>query len=245
MPPLSDLPDGLRLRPALPAGRRPLPRMPCRRSSRSGPDHFAACWNGADRCDPLLEVTDLQEALPGPEAACCAGAPGRCYAVDGVSFTIGEGETLGLVGESGCGKSTVGRAVLRLIEPTSAPIKMHGRDITQLCASRSCGRCAGRCRSSSRTRSPRSTRACRAGDDRGRAVGGAWRRRRGASARSGWRSCSSGSACGPAQMRNYPHQFSGGQRQRIVDRPGAGAGPEADRGATSRCRRWTSRSRRR
>jgi oligopeptide/dipeptide ABC transporter ATP-binding protein len=52
--------------------------------------------------------------------------------VDGVSFHINEGETLGLVGESGCGKSTVGRTVLRLLDPTAGSIKLNGRDITHL-----------------------------------------------------------------------------------------------------------------
>jgi ABC-type oligopeptide transport system ATPase subunit len=50
-------------------------------------------------------------------------------AVDGVSFTIGRGETLGLVGESGCGKTTVGRAILRLIPPTSGAVEFDGRDV--------------------------------------------------------------------------------------------------------------------
>jgi oligopeptide/dipeptide ABC transporter ATP-binding protein len=57
---------------------------------------------------------------------------GQVYAVDGVSFSINEGETLGLVGESGCGKSTVARTVLRLIEPTAGSIVLDGTDVTRL-----------------------------------------------------------------------------------------------------------------
>jgi oligopeptide/dipeptide ABC transporter ATP-binding protein len=71
--------------------------------------------------DPILSVRDLTKHFPMRH--------GVVHAVDGVSFDIGEGETLGLVGESGCGKSTTGRLVIRLIEPTSGSVCFRGRDI--------------------------------------------------------------------------------------------------------------------
>src|SRR5690348_7659958 len=69
----------------------------------------------------MLEVRDLKKHFPIRKGL-LQRAAGTVYAVDGVSFSIKQGETLGLVGESGCGKSTVGRAILRLIEPTGGSI---------------------------------------------------------------------------------------------------------------------------
>src|ERR1700742_459837 len=80
---------------------------------------------------PLLEVTDLVKHYP-VRAGLLRRRVGTVHAVDGVSFTVGSGETLGMVGESGCGKSTVARSVLRLVEPTGGSIRLEGRDITHL-----------------------------------------------------------------------------------------------------------------
>jgi peptide/nickel transport system ATP-binding protein/oligopeptide transport system ATP-binding protein len=79
----------------------------------------------------LLEVDGLVKHYP-LTGGLFGRARGHVRAVDGVSFTIGEGETLGLVGESGCGKSTVGKAVLKLVEPSAGNIRLAGQDITAL-----------------------------------------------------------------------------------------------------------------
>jgi oligopeptide/dipeptide ABC transporter ATP-binding protein len=81
--------------------------------------------------EKVLDVVDLKKHFPVKKGL-LRRTVGQVYAVDGVSFSIGEGETLGLVGESGCGKSTVARTVMRLIEPTEGSILLDGHDVTRL-----------------------------------------------------------------------------------------------------------------
>jgi oligopeptide transport system ATP-binding protein len=78
---------------------------------------------------PLLQVTGLTKAFPVKGGAILGRAAPTLRAVDGVSFALTRGETLGLVGESGCGKSTTARLILRLIEPTDGSIVLDGRDL--------------------------------------------------------------------------------------------------------------------
>jgi oligopeptide/dipeptide ABC transporter ATP-binding protein len=172
---------------------------------------------------PILEVKDLKKHFPVKKGL-LRRTVGQVYAVDGISFTIGEGETLGLVGESGCGKSTAGRAILRLIEPTSGTVKMMGQDISGLSKKelrpfRKQAQIVFQDPFSSLN--PRMT----AGDIVGEPLfvhGIANRRERAEQVASlfdrvGLRR---------AQMSNYPHQFSGGQRQRICIARALALGPK-------------------
>ena len=83
----------------------------------------------------LLEVTNLKKHFPISEGILFSKNVSLVKAIDGISFTISKGETLGLVGESGCGKTTTGRCILQLEKPTEGRILFDGRDLTEMDAS--------------------------------------------------------------------------------------------------------------
>jgi peptide/nickel transport system ATP-binding protein len=166
----------------------------------------------ANGSPPVLDVRDLKKHFPIHKGL-LQRAAGTVFAVDGVSFSIAKGETLALVGESGCGKSTVGRTVLRLIEPTAGSIRIGGADITHL------GKTELRpyrrqmqiiFQDPFSSLDPRMS----AGDivaEPLRVHGIA----RGAAVKRQVAELFERVGLRQAQMDNYPHQFSGGQRQRI------------------------------
>jgi oligopeptide transport system ATP-binding protein len=138
----------------------------------------------------------------------------RIHAVDGVSFEVGAGETLGLVGESGCGKSTTGRCILRLIEPTSGEVWFEGRNVTRLDA----GALRSLCRDMQiifqdpfASLNPRMTVGSIIGE--ALTIHGLARSRRQFENRVVQLLETVGLEAD--HMRRYPHEFSGGQRQRI------------------------------
>jgi peptide/nickel transport system ATP-binding protein len=97
-----------------------------------GCDRVSATQARTSGVGPLVELEDVKLYFPIKSGLVLDRHVGDVRAVDGVSLTIRRGETLGLVGESGCGKSTVGRTILRLYKPTAGRIIFDGRDITSL-----------------------------------------------------------------------------------------------------------------
>src|SRR5215472_9660724 len=81
---------------------------------------------------PVLSVRRLVKHFPLSRGLILTKAVGHVRAVDDISFEIARGETLALVGESGCGKSTTGRLILRLLEPTSGSVEFMGHDLARL-----------------------------------------------------------------------------------------------------------------
>jgi len=163
--------------------------------------------------EPLLKVRDLVKRFPirkgllGREVA-------SVHAVDGVSFDLAAGETLGVVGESGCGKSTTGRCILRLIEPTSGEVWFEGRSVTR--SSKDELRALARnmqiiFQDPYASLNPRMTV--------GSIIGEALIIHRLTKSRQAFEAriveLLETVGLSPDHMRRYPHEFSGGQRQRI------------------------------
>jgi peptide/nickel transport system ATP-binding protein len=88
--------------------------------------------NGAGFGEELLVVENLKKYFPVTRGIVFQKQIGAVQAVDDISFTVRQGETLGVVGESGCGKSTMGRCIMRLLEPTAGKVIFDGQDITRL-----------------------------------------------------------------------------------------------------------------
>ncbi len=91
----------------------------------------ASARPGAGEATPLLEVEHLQVLFPIRRGLAVSRRAGHVHAVDDVTFRLGEGETLGVVGESGCGKTTLARCLMRLVDATAGTIRFRGRDITR------------------------------------------------------------------------------------------------------------------
>jgi oligopeptide/dipeptide ABC transporter ATP-binding protein len=161
---------------------------------------------------PTLEVRDLVKHFPVRRGV-LSRVVGQVHAVDGISFSVARGETLGLVGESGCGKSTAGKVTMRLIEPTRGTILLNGRDITRLgkAAMRPLRRemqmifqdpyssLNPRMSAGEIVAEPLAVHGIAAGAEKAERVAQLFQR-------VGLR---------PQQMTEFPHAFSGGQRQRI------------------------------
>ena len=185
---------------------------------------MAASGVGRTTGETVLEVDRLSKHFPVHRGVIVARRVGLVRAVDDVSFALARGETLALVGESGCGKSTTGRLILRLLEPTSGSIRYKGQEIAGLDK-------AGMRRLRRHMQiifqdpyaslNPRMTIAETIGEPLAlHAIA------EGAAAERRVRELLDVVGLLPEHARRYPHQFSGGQRQRIGIARALAAAPE-------------------
>ncbi len=187
---------------------------------------------------PLLDVAHLTRVFA--RGGRLAGAAGVVRAVDDVSFSIGDGEIFGLVGESGCGKSTTGRCILRLLEPTSGSVRFRGEEVTAFDAARlrrarrdmqivfqdPYSSLNPRMRAGAIVREPLDIHRLGTPEERETRV----------------RTLFELVGLDPGHQRRYPHEFSGGQRQRIAS-PARSHSSRSLSSSMRPSRRWTSPSR--
>ncbi len=160
---------------------------------------------------PILEVVDLVKNFP-IRAGLFKHKVGEVQAVSGISFSVGRGETLGLVGESGCGKSTTGRCILRLIEPTSGSVRFNGADLlaakgSQLRETR--GKVQIVFQDPYASLNPRMTVQSIVSEPM--RIHGTWK----GNGLERVKELMATVGLNPEHFNRFPHEFSGGQRQRI------------------------------
>ena len=165
--------------------------------------------------EPLLAVRDLKMHFPVYRGAIIRREVGLVRAVDGVTFDVLPGETLGLVGESGCGKSTTGRALLQLYRPTSGSVRFGGVELTELAGDRAMFPFRRHMQMIFQdpyaSLNPRMT----VGDIIGEPLVTHAITDGGAALREQVQALMGRCGLNPQYVRRYPHEFSGGQRQRI------------------------------
>jgi oligopeptide transport system ATP-binding protein len=174
---------------------------------------MSAAQSDTGRAEPLLRVENLVKHFP-LRGGLFAREVQRVHAVDGVSFELAAGETLGLVGESGCGKSTTGRCILRLIEPSSGEVWFEGKNVTALDKKSLRALCRDMqiiFQDPYASLNPRMTVGAIIGE--ALEIHGLAKTRREFEARIVELLETVGLHAD--HMRRYPHEFSGGQRQRI------------------------------
>lgn len=164
--------------------------------------------------EALLKLEDVRVHFPIEKGTLIRRNVGSVKAVDGVSLSVKQGEILGLVGESGCGKTTLSRAIMQLIRPTSGSVRLNGEELTEL----SDGELRKRrldfqmiFQDPYASLNPRMTvfdALAEASNQR--------RREKGAALQERIATLMAKVGLDPNQMNKYPHEFSGGQRQRIA-----------------------------